>query len=376
MPHRHKLLSKAGLMVFAALMPLFFAVDSGASGEEPPRLEADCNVEIIGEPELNKPFEVVFTFTPNHELIHTKGIPDTAKLRSEAEIEYISGDTLWTGFFERGKTYTLKAWYIFKEPTTFRFKGQLRAMQAKGLMMSVDGYPDIGAKGYAGGNSRLIIIKGDANNKKKKKYVSPTGSYEIEKFTPTGSLLETINRQFMVVSDTPGTGKCEFKKENAIDSNVQSDTNYIFINLSESTALDTLFFHHSKTNFLILSDPDDVGKISGDNVQLQKINDTTFLINVLDDKSTIEIFLKDTTLNFPVKYLSFYSLCGNASYVDNNDYIRESKHVYIRLFNCFDEDCIQGELAGYNICSPSALRWVSSRHKIPTKSLLIPRSHI
>ena len=54
-------------------------------------LNAEGRLEIVGEPEIGKDIEVIFTFTPLAELKHTKGIPDTAKICSHPDLTFIGG---------------------------------------------------------------------------------------------------------------------------------------------------------------------------------------------------------------------------------------------------------------------------------------------
>mgnify|MGYP000159059664 CR=1 FL=1 len=54
-------------------------------------MNAEGRLEIVGEPEIGKDIEVIFTFTPLAELKHTKGIPDTAKICSHPDLTFIGG---------------------------------------------------------------------------------------------------------------------------------------------------------------------------------------------------------------------------------------------------------------------------------------------
>jgi len=95
-------------------------------------LNADCKIEIVGEPEIGKEFEIKFTFTPLSELRHSKGIPDTARLGSNHDLTFIRGDSVWTGFLETGETYTLRATYRVDTALIFRPNAYVIAQQVLG----------------------------------------------------------------------------------------------------------------------------------------------------------------------------------------------------------------------------------------------------
>jgi len=74
-------------------------------------LNAACSLYVVGEPESGDNFEVIFEFTPMQEIWHTKLIRDLAWISTGGNVQYISGDTLWTGFLEKGQTYKIRSVY-------------------------------------------------------------------------------------------------------------------------------------------------------------------------------------------------------------------------------------------------------------------------
>jgi hypothetical protein len=164
MPPGKKLLPKIAIMIFMAIAALFFPSVLFADGDLPPALNADCTVDIIGEPKINEPFEVIFSFAPNQDLIHTKNIPDTAKIGVDEKINFVSGDTLRTGFMEKGRTYVLRAYLMVRDSIRFRIRGKVIAMQAMGLFISVSDIPDPGVKARTGASSEIIDFTGRPEN--------------------------------------------------------------------------------------------------------------------------------------------------------------------------------------------------------------------
>jgi len=122
--------------------------------------EADCTIEVIGEPKLNEPFEVVFTFTPRGEFLHTKGFPDTAYIRHTSEhVEHISGDTMWIGELHNGTSNELRAWFKLTQKASTVFSGVIWAVQAKGHYKTPRPDEDFGLRAFSLSRSDVIDLR-------------------------------------------------------------------------------------------------------------------------------------------------------------------------------------------------------------------------
>ncbi len=331
MPHRHKRLEKAVITVFVAIMPLLFTVDSGASGDEPPRLEADCSVEIIGEPEINEPFEVVFTFTPNHDMIHTKGIPDTAKIRVGRGINFVSGDILWTGFLEKGETYILRAWLMVSDSIKFRVKGKVIAMQAMGLFMSVHDIPDPGVKARDGASSRIINLAGIPENViiVNKPIINPEDStvlYFVKDTIPKPHFWEPVFVQPPLENGLRQKNTVKKTRTREPNRRPSPEDNIIKIDSAGLYRGDTIIIKKNWPNIII---PELKGKfriLDKKSFDLDNISNDVFQITPIDFDTLLQIEYLDTIFTIPVDYQSIYYIQGNASFVDNNNVIQDCEY--------------------------------------------------
>ncbi len=121
--------------VWAMLIGVVFAVSAMATQDMPPEFECDCYIEIIGTPELNKPFEVILTWTPRTEVNMSRDIPDTVRLMDGYEnMLYISGDTLWIGDLKKDETYSMKAIYAIVDYGYCRVEAMISSSRAKGIV--------------------------------------------------------------------------------------------------------------------------------------------------------------------------------------------------------------------------------------------------
>lgn len=63
---------------------------------------------------------------------------------------------------------------------------------------------------------------------------------------------------------------------------------------------------------------------------LNKINDSTYEMNTTDYlPEKLDILINDTTKIIPIRSLSIYTVCGEASYVDNESNINPCEHMFI-----------------------------------------------
>ncbi len=344
-----KIYKTLSVSIIGLAMVIILALNAYASQGDFFEFKADCKIEIVGEPQLGEPFEVVFTFTPRQDIIHTRGIADTAILSAEEGVEFLSGDTIWTGLLKDGLTYSLKARFMVNEPIMFRIRGGIVAVQARGFIAHAEGSLDNGIRATKSASSRLIDFSDiKPNRKSEKKYMPKDSSYEIIIVDLPPSTLNSgfgPEKPIIVKMDSSRDGNTINGLNETLSENV--DTNYIYLNIRNIKKTDTLFFHPKKTNVIVTPKLRTRPIIKANNRLLDNINDTTYILHFNDELTPIEIFLDDTTVTLPVKLLSIYSICGDVSYVDNFNDIHISKHVYVGLYNCFDDNCQENEYAGY-----------------------------
>ncbi|MCX6830318.1 MAG: hypothetical protein NT002_13720 [candidate division Zixibacteria bacterium] len=121
-------------------------------------LICDSKIDMPPKPEPNVPFRVTFTFVPQCELYHLKGIPDTAFIYHSQCLTYLSGDTLWTGYLNRNEPLVLAAEFVLKYKCNFRIDGHLIAQEA----LCPDGEQSAGSniprRSVGGKSSGLILM--------------------------------------------------------------------------------------------------------------------------------------------------------------------------------------------------------------------------
>ena len=123
---------KAKLLTSAIYLLVVLGIIVHAMQDGFVELNAEGKLEIVGKPEIGKEFEMVFTFTPLAELSHSKGIPDTVKILPRQGLTCIDGDSLWAGFLESGKTYSIRATYRVDTALVFQAAGRITAQQVFG----------------------------------------------------------------------------------------------------------------------------------------------------------------------------------------------------------------------------------------------------
>jgi len=127
------------------------------------QFEADTKIEIIGEPKLGEPFEVIFTFKLLEDILHTQGVLDNAYLTSEQGVKFLDGDTVWNGLLQKGQKYSLRARYVVDTTVAFRFRGIVYAKEVPGKIPPPDPVRDsvkvVGVKCVNGAVSRLIDFR-------------------------------------------------------------------------------------------------------------------------------------------------------------------------------------------------------------------------
>ncbi len=125
------LMNVPGAPVTGRVLPRKSAFDTRNIGElHYIQYQADCG---IAGPAIAKPhetFEIVCTFTPRGPLAEKRVVPDTAYLTSEKGSQFLGGDTLWIGYLERDRSYTLRGTYSCDTNMIAYFRTRIIAMQA------------------------------------------------------------------------------------------------------------------------------------------------------------------------------------------------------------------------------------------------------
>jgi len=270
------------------------------------KFKVDCEIEIVGEPKIHEPFEAVFIFTPLEELVHTRGILDSAKFSSREHIKYVKGDTLWVGLLENGKTYKLRAWFVVDDPVFFRVQGSVRTKGATGIAGHKKGTPDPGANATNGKGSKLFDFKQPYTRKPEDiHYLSDDSMSWIAPFHINDSMLRDFGPA-PVIAKSVGDLKMRKKHKRPLP---ERKTNYIFLdssNLINRTAIQLI---RGKTNIIKFDDRDGL-------IEFPKSNNTFSIIKLRENEYKIFPKAVDTLLNVQYKY-SLYKLIMNHSSSDN-----------------------------------------------------------
>ncbi|HDL03646.1 MAG TPA: hypothetical protein ENH25_05890 [candidate division Zixibacteria bacterium] len=311
--------------------------------------EADCNLEILGEPDLHKPFEAIFTIIPRHDLIHTRGVEDTIKLKSYEGVTLLEGDTLWTGFMQRDKIYTLRARFVVDTAIYFRIHGVAKVVQALGIAAYPRGMDDMGAIATKAASSRLYDFTIHSQPTKPKIYCNEDSSIEITPVTIENLGPPPIISGPSKVQITQSTNKhiiTNYEKNQSI-----GDTNYIYIDHQSVIKMDTIHIHPAKTNiFFFGRNIPNIQSQFEEMLPLNKINDSTYEMNTTDYlPEKLDILINDTTKIIPIRSLSIYTVCGEASYVDNESNINPCEHITVALYYCHDDNCDSWEYIDYTV---------------------------
>ena len=157
--------ARAAALVTLVALTLLPTPTFATSETKYPEFAADTKVEIVGEPKLGVPFEVIFTFRPLEDILHTRGVSDKAYLTSEPGVKFLDGDTVWNGHLQEAQEYSLRARYVVDTMIAFRFRGIVYAMDVPGKIPPPDPVRDsvkeVGAKCVNGAASRLIDFRPD-----------------------------------------------------------------------------------------------------------------------------------------------------------------------------------------------------------------------
>ena len=123
------------LFMTSAFLIVLLVCDAGYGTQESmyAELNAEGSVTLSPQPEVGKTFEVVFTFRVTDTLSHSRQEPDSAWIRCrDSLIQYVDGDTLWTGYIETGRQYELRCRFRVVSGTRFGMLGGVFARQALG----------------------------------------------------------------------------------------------------------------------------------------------------------------------------------------------------------------------------------------------------
>jgi len=149
------------LFMTSAFLIVLLLCNAGHGTQEMPWLElnAEGSVTLSPQPEVGKTFEVVFTFRVTDTLSHSRQEPDSAWIRCQNSlIQYVDGDTLWTGYIETGRQYELRCRFRVVSGTRFRMLGGVFARQALGKIEKA--ITDTGRESDLGFEARRVFRMG------------------------------------------------------------------------------------------------------------------------------------------------------------------------------------------------------------------------
>lgn len=311
-----------------------------ATGEtKHPEFEADTKVEIIGEPRLGEQFEVVFTFSPQVDCYHTKGIPDTAYLRSAKGVKFLTGDTVWTGFLQKGNQYSLRAQYVVDSGMLFRFGGRIAAMEVLESIpqpfINWNGKTKVGWKCVTGARSRLIDLRSEEQKHSRLKVpvIMATDSGVV----PTGSTIVAPAKEIMIVNPdfqlAPDSIPIDKGKARTLEKALQQThrKGELPIKLDSSVPDTIRITYESGRVYVFVTDSSvtsvDLKLLYGNGVY-EKIDSKRGKFQLESDSATFQIRTDRFDKILVIKSAQFYFIDGQSSYkhVDGADYpVRRSR---------------------------------------------------
>jgi|GEM_PF-1870902 hypothetical protein len=338
-------------VIWALLIGVVFAVSAMARTEGPPEFECDCSIEIVGTPELNRPFEAILTWTPRAKVNLSRDILDTVYFwRAYEHMRYVGGDTLWVGDLEKDKTYSMKASFEIFDYGYCMVVAKIISMRTKGIGAIVAGDVDIGLyaeKTCFSNRSKLENSNKDAHSENKSEikwhYSANGDSIGIQSFSgkklnfglPPATVKAADNANAAKPAGEPLINK--------------SDTNVIYVLQSDILTNRPIKISSLKTNKIIL--PENVEWIEIDttcDLRFEKVEDNILIVDKPQNECYFTIIINDSTCLVPIKLLSYYSISGTASYVDNFTNINPCISVNVYLIECVDGNCNYQVLRDYD----------------------------
>lgn len=349
---RKQYCNKVAWLISLVLAAVLVSGSTEASWPLPEQLNAESKVEIVGDLQVGKPFEVVFTFMPLDTIIHPDGIHDSAYIRSHKGVRWLGGDTIWIGQAEYGKANGLRAQYMVDSAQEVAFRGVLVTMHTLGKPKPAGEKFDRGIRAERSASSGWMTI----------------GELKGEEFGPTrmGKDQNIVISKFSL--DPESVGLLPFRGETVIakmpdstlskrifevENRFDKDTTGTMIIELKSSQDTTIFVHPKKSNLLRLS-PRFKGAraIEKAGVELKRMREDLYEINLRDSTGVIIIEYNGHSLQVVVKYLSVYNICGHATFVDNNGVQKDAKEIYVGLYSCLDDECNSVTQAGYTYTGP------------------------
>jgi hypothetical protein len=176
-------------MIAAWGLIVFYPLSGSATPPTIPKKDITFNCSVEPEPELGKEFTVTATFSLNEETYYMESPEGTAvaRLGVMPRQEFISGDTILTGKFKKGESYSLTATY----------KAATRGKTHIGLSIKTIGEADKDGKEKIGGYTFSSLR---------------CGFYDIGMDQPVGKEIFYDSATGVKISTvTSGTGPDDFK---------------------------------------------------------------------------------------------------------------------------------------------------------------------
>ena len=292
-------------VIWAVLIGIVFITPAIASSDMPLEFDCDCNIEIIGTPELNKPFEAIFTWTPRKDVNLSKNIPDTVRLwHGFDNTRYVSGDTLWIGDLHKDQTYTMNARFMVFNPGYCEIRSRIVTMRAKGYYYNPYKKVDNGvpAEKICRSNRSFLV---DPNK-------DTTTSYKADMkwfYTESGDSFAVGNvilPENLSIGKPPVVAKAADNVKAAKRSGeitiIQPDTNVIYLTRSDIFSKRAITLSSLKTNKIIF--PENINNIEIDTtcaLRFEKSSDNVIIIDKPKTECKLIIFLDDSLYLLPVK---------------------------------------------------------------------------
>ncbi|SYZ74613.1 hypothetical protein TRIP_C90241 [Candidatus Zixiibacteriota bacterium] len=284
---------------FVFIFSLLFTLEIAASLSPYMQFCAEGSIRFKEQPVPNKPFEVVFTFTPVDDLCHSRNIPDTAYLKLGGSLKFISGDTILVGYFETGDLYKMEASYIADTGISFTPRGDIAANQVRGIGMPPNGQPDTGVPARAGLSGPTI----DWSIKKVPTMplitVNRDGSITAAQIEITDSSLKMLPRHQV-------PGKIEINKDTPVldlpeDPCRIQRVNYIFLDSNAILKELPITYFKSRTNIIRISEElKNIALIRDDSTSIDFKRDSDYKITLWEKPEGLNVYWSNRYFYLPI----------------------------------------------------------------------------
>jgi len=285
-------------LITILIINFILVITPAARIPKPPDFGCDCFIKIAVTPELNEPFEVVFVWTPRSDFGNLRNIPDTASLTcSMNNVQYISGDTLWTGYLENGKNYELKGVYKITKPNLVRFEGLIVAQQAKGVGSVRERHPELCLRAIKDCHLSITRIGKNTNPAEINHNSNPSGG-------------DSLVIQQVIIKEIPGLSTATAKESNiepqihSIENNRRTEADTILLNIPMAEITENYPIFISSSKIYKLTFPQGVSDVIIDSAfttDINKTSDNMLIIDKLKTECAINLRYGDSLYQLPIR---------------------------------------------------------------------------